>query len=91
MYVSTWGLRSDQQTCECAAKLDVKAAFLRWYLFQVCRLSRFQNANMRRDPCYDQLGLRWYLFKKVVKAFHIFSFKSLVRCEGGCEFQKVVD
>ena len=20
---------------------------------------------MRRDPCYDQLGLQWYLFKKV--------------------------
>ena len=36
-----------------------------------------RNANMRRDPCYDQLGLRWYLFKKVVTAFHIFSFKSL--------------
>ena len=32
---------------------------------------------MRRDPCYDQLGLRWYLFKKVVKAFHIFSFECL--------------
>ena len=27
MYVSTLGLRSDKQTCECAAKLDVKAAF----------------------------------------------------------------
>ena len=26
---------------------------------------------MRRDPCYDQLGLRGYLFKKVVKAFNI--------------------
>ena len=32
---------------------------------------------MRRDPCYDHLGLRGYLFKKVVKAFHIFSFKCL--------------
>ena len=32
---------------------------------------------MRRDQCYDRLGLRWYLFKKVVKAFHIFSFKCL--------------
>ena len=30
---------------------------------------------MRRDPCYDHLGLRWYLFKKIVKAFHIFSIK----------------
>ena len=30
---------------------------------------------MRRDPCYDHLGLRRYLFKKVLKAFHIFSFK----------------
>ena len=27
MYVSTLGLRSDQQTRECAAKFDVKAAF----------------------------------------------------------------
>ena len=27
IYVSTLGLRSDQQTCECVAKLDVKAAF----------------------------------------------------------------
>ena len=34
-----------------------------------------RNAYMRRDPCYNHLGLRWNLFKKVVKAFHIFSFK----------------
>ena len=27
MYASTLGLRSDQQTCECAAKLEVKVAF----------------------------------------------------------------
>ena len=36
-----------------------------------------RNADMRRDPCYDQLGVRWYLFKKVAKAFHIFRFKCL--------------
>ena len=39
MYVSTLGLRSDQQTCECAAKLDVKAAF--------ASLSAFSFPEMR--------------------------------------------
>ena len=34
-----------------------------------------RNAYMRRDSCYDHLGLRWYIFKKIVKAFQIFSFK----------------
>ena len=72
--------------CKCTYLLWVRPTDLR-----VCGQARCQgrfcksvsffisrNANMRRDPCYDQLGLRWYLFKKVVKAFHIFSFKSLV-------------
>ena len=48
MYVSTLGLRSDQQTCECAAKLDVKAAF--------ASLDREIGLMSREDKIREKVG-----------------------------------
>ena len=73
MYVSTLGLRSDQQTCECAAKLDVKAAFASLSAFSFPEMPTCEGIHAM--TICRHLGLRWYLFKKVVKAFHVFSFK----------------
>ena len=50
-----------------------------------------RNAYMPRDPCYGHLGLRWYLFKKIVKAFHIFSFKCFTPQDFDCGQAVVVN
>ena len=49
MYVSTLGLRSDQQTCECAAKLDVKAAFASLSAFSFPEMPRLHAKGGREE------------------------------------------
>ena len=40
-----------------------------------------RNADMRRDPCYDQLGVRWYLWRNqpLGKVFYRAARPALVR------------
>ena len=57
MYIFILGLRSDKQTCEPAAKLDVKAVF--------AHLSAFSSLAYTRS--YEYLKLRWQYFAEVEK------------------------
>ena len=82
MYVSTLGLRSDQQTCEYAAKLDAKAAFASLSAFSfpgmpTCDCERFPSLYFYNNVTFTVIVKYFYLcidiitFTVIVKYFYL--------------------